>query len=86
MPGAPRGSCPAGHCGSTQGTQFTCLTSTKVQILTPEELRGSAQGTQFTCVTSTKVQILTRAELRGRACLHRLTRRLRDLLGPHSAT
>jgi hypothetical protein len=48
------------------------FSSTKVQILTPEELlrlcssmgrksRRLATGTQFTCFTSTKVQILTRA-------------------------
>ena len=55
------------------GTQFTCLTSTKVQILTREVQAGEADndlarllsrlrefsGTQFTCFTGTKVQILT---------------------------
>jgi hypothetical protein len=58
----------------TIGTQFTCFTSTKVQILTqkallvrppliPEEL-GSVDhlrsDTQFTRFTSTKVQKVTR--------------------------
>jgi hypothetical protein len=52
------------------GTHFICFTSTKVQILTPEELgdgpcrRSSASASpQFTCFTtcftSTEVQILT---------------------------
>jgi hypothetical protein len=48
------------------GTQFTCFTSSKVQILTPEELgdrhsqRSSASASPcFTCFTSTEVQILT---------------------------
>ena len=47
------------------GIQFTCFTSTKVQIPTPEELfavGNYALGTQFTCFTSTKVQILTQVE------------------------
>jgi hypothetical protein len=61
--------------GSSQapGTQFTCFTGTKVQILTHEALlaRGRPQapsaaappllqtpGTRFTCFTGTKVQIL----------------------------
>ena len=39
-------------------TQFTCFTSTKVQILTPEE-RRAFRYTQFTCFTGTKVQKLT---------------------------
>ena len=54
-----------------QVTQFTCFTSTEVQILTrsviedgesgAEEEAGDLKGfgTQFTCFTSTKVQILT---------------------------
>ena len=58
-----------------QGTQFTCFTGTKVQIMTPEELQGLrarrirrwslrrmrliCSGEQFTCFTSTKVQILS---------------------------
>jgi hypothetical protein len=52
------------------GTQFTCFTGTKVQILThakststdaahPQEILG----TQFTCFTGTKVQILTQKAL-----------------------
>ena len=53
--------------------QFTCFTSTKVQILTPEVLLELLQGcgtctsvvsqftSQFTCFTSIKVQILTHA-------------------------
>ena len=59
--------------GDLLGAQFTCFTSTKVHILTAEELRGSPPprhrlgisrprgpaGTQFTCFTSTKVQVLT---------------------------
>ena len=52
-----------------RGTQSTCFIGTKVQILTPEELRGprsswGQRGTQFNCFTSTKVQILTPEELR----------------------
>jgi hypothetical protein len=43
--------------GGLSGTQFTCFTSTKVQILTQHV--GGLSGTQFTCFTSTKVQILT---------------------------
>jgi hypothetical protein len=55
------------------GAQFTCFTSTKVQILTPRGAAGTANGiakrawdaafdgTQFTGFTSTKVQILTAA-------------------------
>jgi hypothetical protein len=39
------------------------FTSTKVQILTPEEGFALLSGTQFTCVTRTKVQILTPEEL-----------------------
>jgi hypothetical protein len=30
-----------------EGTQFTCFTSTKVQILTPEELEGSSKVVIF---------------------------------------
>jgi hypothetical protein len=52
------------------GSQFTCFTGTKVQILTQlphtcRRCRASswrlppATGTQFTCFTGTKVQILT---------------------------
>ncbi len=47
------------------GTDFTCFTSTKVQILTLSgggRAGGSAcvfSGTQFTCVTSAKIQILS---------------------------
>ena len=51
------------------GTQFTCFTSTKVQMLTPEELDKRYcvnDGTQFTCFTSAKVQMLTPQELRAR--------------------
>ena len=47
------------------GTQFTCFTSTKVQILTLEELRArqaDARLPQFTCFTGTKVPILTPEE------------------------
>ena len=43
----------------TGGAEFTCCASTKVQILTPEELR---EGTLFTCFTSTNVQTLTAYE------------------------
>ncbi len=50
-------------------TQFTCFTGTKVQILTPEELRRGATQvaaragdaftcTQFTCFTGTKLVLL----------------------------
>ncbi len=61
-----------------QVTQFTCFTSTEVQILTgsvfedgesgAEEEAGDLKGfgTQFTCFTSTKVQILTSEVLRAR--------------------
>jgi hypothetical protein len=64
------------------GSQFTCFTSTKVQILTPEALCVAVTfgarvcgketlppGTQFTCFTSTKVQILT-ARLSSLRCSH----------------
>ena len=40
------------------GTQFTCFTGAKAQILTQENRRG-VPCTQFTCFTGTKVQILT---------------------------
>ncbi len=44
------------------GTQFTCFTSTKVQILCAGlYVQDVLTGTQFTCFTSTKVQILTHA-------------------------
>ena len=45
------------------GTQFTCFTSKKVQILTQKTLLAAQTPptpTQFTCFTSTKVQVLTR--------------------------
>ena len=38
------------------GTQFTCFTRAKVQILT---LVAMPPGIQFTCFTTKKVQILT---------------------------
>jgi hypothetical protein len=43
------------------GTQFTCFTGTKEQILTLVEKRAAAagRGPQFTCFTGTNVQILT---------------------------
>jgi hypothetical protein len=44
------------------GTQFTCFTGAKVQILTQKALRREIDllcGTQFTCFTGTQVQILT---------------------------
>jgi hypothetical protein len=46
------------------GTQFTCFTSTKVQILTPRSI--PRYSVTVTCFTSTKVQILTPEELRAR--------------------
>jgi hypothetical protein len=52
------------------GTQFTCFTSTTVQILTPKDLRAEwtscgalTARSSFTCVTGTKVQILTQKAL-----------------------
>jgi hypothetical protein len=45
-----------------QGTQFTCFTGNKVQILTQKAASSAhqgVQGTQFTCFTGNKVQILT---------------------------
>jgi hypothetical protein len=51
-----------------EGTQFTCFTGTKVQILknrwgslaaTVSARKG--EGTQFTCFTGAKVKILTRS-------------------------
>ena len=61
------------------GTEFTCFTSTKVQILTlcdGGRAGGSAcvfSGTQVTCFTSTKVQILSLwKRLRIRKALLRL--------------
>jgi hypothetical protein len=54
-------------------TQFTCFTSTNVQMLTFREGLDIAgrRCTQFTCFTSTKVQILTQkaAQVAGRDCL-----------------
>jgi hypothetical protein len=62
------------HANGARGSQFTCFTSTEVQMLTPEELSAdilsesamsehanekAAAGARFTCFTSTKVQILT---------------------------
>jgi hypothetical protein len=46
---------------SAVGTQFTCFTSTRVQILTVEASPSSPNGneSQFTCFTSTKVRMLT---------------------------
>jgi hypothetical protein len=45
----------------TRGTQFTCFTSTKVQILTPEELGGeAAQGTREMRVAITSAQVVLR--------------------------
>jgi hypothetical protein len=66
------------HIGTTQ---FTCFTSTKVQLLTSDEADCEYLhvGTQFTCFTSTKVQILTPEELQGShpadiLCLHAVDR------------
>ena len=63
-------------------TRFTCFTSTKVQILTPDgagraslartAVRAKGFTARFTCLTSTKVQILT-PEGAGRASLARTT-------------
>jgi aminopeptidase C len=49
------------------GTQFTCFTSTKVQILNRDRVGRCWlwAGTQFACFTGTKVQILTQLELYG---------------------
>jgi hypothetical protein len=44
------------------GTQFTCFTGTKVQLLTQKALLGA----QFVCFTGTKVQILTQKLCAGR--------------------
>jgi hypothetical protein len=67
------------------GTQFTCVTSTKVQTPTPElerrnPLVEAAQRLQhlFTCFTSTKVQILT-PELERRNPLVEAAQRLQHL-------
>jgi hypothetical protein len=49
--------------GAQFTTNFTFITSTKVQTLTAEALRAGSHacsGTQFTCITSTTAQILTR--------------------------
>ena len=61
------------------GTQFTCFTGTKVQILTRYRAtrHSGGGGTQFTCVTGTKVQIVTAEALRARA--HRKPARTRDV-------
>ena len=67
----------AARGASVAGAQFTCFTSTKVQILTPESCvagggrdargaGGEGAGTQFTCFTGTKVQILELACSRSR--------------------
>ena len=61
--------------GARAGTQFTCFTSTKLQILTPgaddsqrprDPRQVRRRGTHFTCFTGTKVQILTPEELHAR--------------------
>jgi hypothetical protein len=44
---------------ASKGTQFTCFTGTKVQILTQRR----EQRSHFTCFTGTKVQILTQKAL-----------------------
>ena len=46
------------HSQVLPSTQFTCFTSTTVQILT-QKAHASDAGTQFTCFTGTKAQILT---------------------------
>jgi hypothetical protein len=43
---------------------FTCVTGTKVQILTRTQAAGCA-GSHFTCFTGTQVQILTRTQAAG---------------------
>ena len=73
------------------GTQFTCFTSTKVQILTSISMCDSSHssagrygaatraGTQFTCFTGTKVQMLTAALAQlGAERLWKLLWRLQD--------
>jgi len=73
------------------GTQFTCFTSTKVQILTSISTCDSARsgagrygaatlaGTEFTRFTGTKVQILTAALAQlGAERLWKLLWRLQD--------
>jgi hypothetical protein len=52
--------------GTQFNTQFTRFISTKVQIMTPEELGARGEGRRscisqscFTCFTSTRAQILT---------------------------
>ena len=57
----------------SQQSSVTCFTSTKVQILTPEELRDAAATRlalfpQFICFIVTKVQILTPEELQDERC------------------
>ena len=62
----PIGSVVISELVSEGSGDFSCFTSTKVQILTPEELGSEGAGdfsSQFTCFTSTKVQILTPEEL-----------------------
>ena len=65
------------YCRILAGTQFTCFTGTKVQILTLRKLQNVSEDcrtadklidgvnrcTQFTCFPSTKVQIPTPEEL-----------------------
>jgi hypothetical protein len=54
------------HCSRPEpGTYFTCFMSTKVQILTAQEVRASS----VTFFTSTKLQILTAEELRAQKLL-----------------
>ena len=69
------------------GTEFTCFTSTKVQILTlcgGGRAGGSAcvfSGTQFTCFTSPKVQILSLwTRVRIRTAAEALEREVKALL------
>ncbi len=70
-----------GPDSTVPGSQFTCFTATKVQILTLRKLQDlmtevtrfgkdtkkqQKPGTQFTCFTGTKVPILTPEALRAR--------------------
>ena len=49
--GAHTRSCPA----ASRGAQFTCFTSKKVQLLTPEELQDLCQGLRSRALQETEV-------------------------------
>jgi hypothetical protein len=53
-----RENAPREQLGGVTGTEFTCFTSTKVQILTPEELRATADRFQASYTSSSRTRAL----------------------------